>query len=229
MPQLLQCVGSFERIQRYYNYANTIAEQDGSSKTSNHAGSSISLQSLTRAVPAGSENDRKHVITLENNSFTWERSKPPFLKDIYFNVPKGNITVIVGAVGSGKSMLLESILGETICSLGQVPNYTTSIAYCAQQPWLENGTIQSNIIGVLQYDSKWYKVVTSACGLDADLQAFERGDQTVVGSKGFSISGGQKQRIVSKIFWKCIQKGLTHSFTTVHRTRCLLSQGYIHS
>ncbi|KAH7359713.1 multidrug resistance-associated protein [Pyrenochaeta sp. MPI-SDFR-AT-0127] len=195
MPQLLQCVGSFERIQGYCHHANSVIEWNQPSRTSNHAGPYISLQPLARVVPAGCENDRKHVIILENNSFTWEKSKPPFLKDIDLIIPNGSTTVVVGAVSSGKSMLLESILGETICSLGQTLNYTTSIAYCAQQPWLENGTIQSNIIGVLQYDSKWYNVVTSACGLGADLRAFERGDQTVVGSKGFSISGGQKQRI----------------------------------
>lgn len=189
MPQLLQCVGSFERIQEYCNHADDAAEHDESSKPSNP---------LARVVLARSENDQKHVITLENNSFTWKKSKTPFLKDIDLRVPRGSVTVCVGAVGSGKSMLLEGILGETIRSLGPAPNCTSSIAYCAQQPWLENGTIQSNIIGISQCDSKWYETVNSACGLDADLQALERGDKTVVGSKGFNLSGGQKQRIVSK-------------------------------
>ena len=198
MPQLLQCVGSFERIQEYCNHVDDAAEHDESSKSSNRAGSSIGLRPLPRLVPAQSENDQKHVITLENNSFTWEKSKTSFLKDIDLRVPRGSFTVCVGAVGSGKSMLLDSILGETICSLGPAPNCTSSIAYCAQQPWLENGTIESNIIGVSERDSKWYKTVNSACRLDADLQALEQGDKTVVGSKGFNLSGGQKQRIVRK-------------------------------
>lgn len=198
MPQLLQCVGSFERIQEYCNYAGDAAEHDESSRPSNRAGSSISLHSLTRVAPAQSENNRKHAITLKNNNFTWGKSKTPFLKDIDLKVPRGSITACVGAVGSGKTMLLESILGETISGLGSAPNPTPSIAYCAQQAWLENGTIQSNIIGVSQYDSKWYKTVKSTCGLDADLQALERGDKTAVGSKGLGLSGGQKQRIVSK-------------------------------
>jgi ABC-type multidrug transport system fused ATPase/permease subunit len=93
-------------------------------------------------------------------------------------------------------MLLESILGETISSFEPAPN-RTSAAYCAQLPWLENDTIQSNIIGVSQSDPKWYKTVKSACGLDLDMQTLERGDKTVVGSKGLNLSGGQKQRIVN--------------------------------
>lgn len=201
MPQLLQCVGSFDRIQEYCNYADDAVEHDKSRNHSNRAASSISLHSLARVAPAKRDNRPnnrpKHAITLENNSFTWEQSKTPFLKDIDLRVPRGSVTVCVGAVGSGKTMLLESILGETISSLGPAPNCTSSIAYCAQQPWLENGTIQSNIIGVSQCDSRWYKTVKSVCGLDADLEALERGDKTVVGSKGLSLSGGQKQRIVS--------------------------------
>ena len=197
MPQLLQCVGSFERIQEYCNYADDSAEHDKSRNPRNRAASSISLHSLARVAPTERDNRPKHVITLENNSFTWEHSKPPFLKDIDLRVPRGSVTVCVGAVGSGKTMLLESILGETISRLGPPPNSASSIAYCAQQPWLENGTIQSNVIGVSQCDPRWYKTVKSVCGLDADLQALERGDKTVVGSKGLSLSGGQKQRIVS--------------------------------
>ncbi|KAF7554083.1 hypothetical protein G7Z17_g3181 [Cylindrodendrum hubeiense] len=195
MPQLLQCVGSFERIQEYCNYANDAAEYDESKKPSNRAGTFLSLHSLARVVQAQSEDDMKHVVNLENISFTWERSKKPFLKGIDLKVPVGSVTVCVGAIGSGKSMLMESILGETISSLGPATTCSPSIAYCAQQPWLENGTIQSNIIGISQCDSKWYKTVKSACGLDADLLSLERGDKTIVGSNGLNLSGGQKQRI----------------------------------
>jgi ATP-binding cassette, subfamily C (CFTR/MRP), member 1 len=194
MPQLLQCVASFQRIQDYCNDAD---EPSKVNVPSYCAGSSISLYPLTRAVPAQNRNDQKHVIVLENNSFTWERTKASFLKNINLKVPRRSVTVIAGAVGSGKSMLLQSILGETICSSSPPPSRVSSIAYCAQQIWLENGTIKSNIIGISKYDSKWYKTVSSACGLDTDLQTFERGDKTLVGSKGSNLSGGQKQRIVS--------------------------------
>jgi ABC-type multidrug transport system fused ATPase/permease subunit len=189
MPQLFQCVGSFERIQQYCNYINDASQHGG-----------YRVDSPTWRVPAPSENDRKYVLTLENNSFSWKNSNIPFLKGINLSVPTSSVTVCMGPVGSGKSMLLESILGETVCMFGPAPNRTSSIAYCAQQPWLENGTIRSNIISTSHYDPEWYMTVKSACGLDADLQTLQRGDKTVLGSKGLNLSGGQKQRIVRKPF-----------------------------
>ncbi|KAI8231960.1 ABC transporter [Colletotrichum sp. SAR 10_86] len=69
------------------------------------------------------------------------------------------------------------------------------IAYCSQAPWLENGTVRQNILGVSAYEEKWYNTVALACGLEPDFQALQKGDFTVVGSQGSNLSGGQKQRI----------------------------------
>lgn len=196
MPQLLQCVGSFERIQEHANYANDGLLHDDSTKSSNLANSSITSQPLFQELPARDINDEKHVISLKGSSFAWQKSKTPFLKGINLRISRGSVTLFVGAVGSGKTMLMQSILGETVYSLGPAPSRVSSVAYCAQQSWLENGTILSNIIGVTQFDSTWYKTVIQACQLDADLQVLGKGDQTVVGSRGSSLSGGQRQRIV---------------------------------
>jgi ABC-type multidrug transport system fused ATPase/permease subunit len=196
MPQLLQCVGSFERIQEYANYANDGPLHDGSAKFSNLVNSSIILQPLIQPLPARDDNHENHVISLRGSSFAWKKSKTPFLKEINLKIPRGSVVVCVGGVGSGKTMLMKSILGETVCSLGPAPSRVSSVAYCAQQPWLEHGTIQNNIIGVTQYDPTWYKTILRVCQLDADLEVLERRDKTVVGSKGSNLSGGQIQRIV---------------------------------
>jgi ATP-binding cassette subfamily C (CFTR/MRP) protein 1 len=68
-------------------------------------------------------------------------------------------------------------------------------ALCEQTPWLQNGTIRDNIIGISSYDEDWYKTVIHACALVDDFAKCPSGDQTRVGSGGFAISGGQKQRI----------------------------------
>ncbi|EFX06313.1 ABC multidrug transporter [Grosmannia clavigera kw1407] len=69
------------------------------------------------------------------------------------------------------------------------------MAYCAQQPWLENGTIRRSIVGASPWDSRWHGTVCTACCLDPDMPQLEMGDLTHVGSKGVNLSDGQKQRI----------------------------------
>ncbi|KAH8195528.1 hypothetical protein TruAng_010313 [Truncatella angustata] len=195
IPRLLQCVGSFDRIQEYCNYAESSVPSKEDHTDEKRPQSSISLQSLPPVMEVSGSGHSGDAIAVEKQNFAWAKDKPAFLKDIDLRVKKGAFTMVVGAVGSGKTMLLESILGETLSGPGSTVQRAPSVAYCAQQPWLENGTIRSNIIGVSQYDQRWYRTVLSACGLDLDIQALENGDQTIVGSKGVNLSGGQKQRI----------------------------------
>lgn len=219
MPQLLQCVGSFERIQQYANYADCtlpesgrveyrgiesvsgqMAESSGATKPNSIAHVSVEMRSLSSEPSALEELRSSDIINLSNNSFAWKRSQPPFLQDINLRVRRGSVTVLVGAVGSGKTMLLRSILCETIRTQGPAPIVAVAaVAYCAQQAWLENRTIYDNIIGVSQYDAAWYKTVVGICQLEADLRALDRGDRTLISSKGSNLSGGQMQRIVRAV------------------------------
>lgn len=101
-------------------------------------------------------------------------------------------------VGSGKSTLIYSILGETCIDKGFL-NFNApqdSIAFCAQTAWLVNKTIRDNIVGVSRFESEWYKRVLHACALLEDLSIYPKKDLTMVGTKGVTMSGGQKARIV---------------------------------
>lgn len=92
---------------------------------------------------------------------------------------------------------MQALLGETVTHKGFLTiASSTSIAYCAQTPWLTNKTIQENILGNSLFDAEWYSRVIRACAILEDLRNYAAGDRTVVGSKGITLSGGQKQRIV---------------------------------
>jgi len=69
-----------------------------------------------------------------------------------------------------------------------------SVAYVAQQAWLQNATIRDNILFDLPYNESRYKQVVKMCALEKDFQIFEDGDMTEIGEKGITLSGGQKQR-----------------------------------
>lgn len=197
LPEVLQSIGSFDRIQEYANYyPKKPTPENNTDSASRASGSVISLQPL--AVEAFNSPTRvsgDDLISMQNQSFAWKPAASSVLTDIDMRVESESLTVIVGPVGSGKTSLLESIIGETIPLSGVTCKGSRSIAYCSQEPWLENTTIRKNILGVSPYDPKWYETVKLACALDPDFAQIKLGDRAAVGSKGCSLSGGQKQRI----------------------------------
>lgn len=103
--------------------------------------------------------------------------------------------MIVGSVGSGKSILLRSIVGETTLAKGSFNPPSSGVAFCSQLVWLRNASVRDNIIGEDGFEESWYNTVVWSCGLLRDFSEMKKGDRTSIGSKGISLSGGQKNRI----------------------------------
>ncbi|XP_070189189.1 uncharacterized protein [Littorina saxatilis] len=71
-----------------------------------------------------------------------------------------------------------------------------AVSYVPQQPWLRQGTVRSNILGLDQHmDTGRYNTTVAACALSTDLTTLPAGDRTEIGEKGSTLSGGQRQRI----------------------------------
>ncbi|KAF9044293.1 multidrug resistance-associated ABC transporter [Panaeolus papilionaceus] len=120
--------------------------------------------------------------------------KPFGIKGIDIVVPRGSFVAIVGTVGSGKSSLLQAIVGEMRRSRGDV-TVGGSVAYVPQSPWIRNDTIRQNILFGQPDDESKFREVIHACGLDHDLKVFSHGEETEIGEKGITLSGGQKARV----------------------------------
>lgn len=116
------------------------------------------------------------------------------LKSINFTFKHGKAYAIIGTVGSGKSSLLQAILGELQIDSGSLEIYG-KLSYANQEAFLFEGTIRKNILFTEEYEEKRFSEVVAACGLLKDLEQLDSGDLTVVGEKGVSLSGGQKARI----------------------------------
>ena len=58
-----------------------------------------------------------------------------------------------------------------------------SIAYVAQQAWIQNATLRDNILFGKPFDAKKYDRVLEACALKPDLEILPGGDQTEIGEK----------------------------------------------
>lgn len=116
------------------------------------------------------------------------------LRDVTYEMKAGELMVIVGRVGSGKSSVLMSILGELPLTSGRM--FTQGlISYAAQEPWIFAGTVRENVIFGKKYNQERYDQVLKVCSLDKDIKLFPQGDETIVGERGVSLSGGQRARI----------------------------------
>ena len=103
--------------------------------------------------------------------------------------------MIVGSVGSGKSSLLQCLLGEMHHQRGSV-QLSRRVAYTSQVAFLQSASIRNNILLGLPLDEQYYQQVLHACALLDDLTRLPAGDGTLVGENGLTLSGGQKMRVI---------------------------------
>ena len=150
-------------------------------------------------------------IGFERASFAYYGDTRPTLIGIDTRFPAGQLSLVLGPVGAGKTSLLLALLGElqSIEGRARLPapvarslvrtdpatGLTESAAYCAQAAWLLGTTIRENILFGSAYDETRYRDVLRACALEPDLDLLEFHDETEVGEKGTALSGGQKARI----------------------------------
>lgn len=142
------------------------------------------------------------TVSVRNMDFLWSPNNYA-LKDINFVAKKGQLSCIVGKVGSGKSAFLYGLLGQLTMKKGDSSDTENqaavtlhgSIAYCSQQSWIMNASVKENILFGARFDKDFYEKTLDACQLLADLQILPDGDNTEVGEKGVSLSGGQKARL----------------------------------
>ena len=95
------------------------------------------------------------AVKMIDTSYKWSNDDPKLcLENISFEIPKRSLVAVVGQVGSGKSSLLSAILGEmepvSSENTSNVRNSPVivdgSVAYAAQQAWIQNASVKDNIL-----------------------------------------------------------------------------------
>ncbi|GFR41153.1 hypothetical protein Agub_g1817 [Astrephomene gubernaculifera] len=168
------------------------------------AGSSTSLLSASAALTSPAMPDSTPTssslafstapLSIRDGTFAWDASSEPVLRGINLEVRRGSLVMIVGQVGSGKSSLLAAVLGELHRRTGSV-RVVGSVAYTAQDPWIQNSTLRNNVLMGGEMDTEAYAATLQACALVADLELLPGGDLSEIGEKGINLSGGQKHRV----------------------------------
>lgn len=136
----------------------------------------------------GSENKSEH-----NDQGSLE------LRDINLAVPEGGLCVILGPVGSGKTSLLQALLGEMRPSEGSQGfcriREDLQVRFCGQEPWIQSANLRENVLYNRTFDENAYNAAVSAAQLSVDIESLPKGDQTEIGERGINLSGGQKARV----------------------------------
>ena len=113
-----------------------------------------------------------------------EPTRAPFaLVDIDVTIPKGALVCVIGRIGSGKSALLQAIIGELRQISGEIELGGT-LSYVAQQSWIQNATLRDNItLGHADFDENRLRRAISTCALSKDLEQLQDGLATEIGGK----------------------------------------------
>jgi ATP-binding cassette, subfamily C (CFTR/MRP), member 1 len=149
--------------------------------------------------------ENKESKTLDEMGITEghdEKQHQPFcLNGIQLKVDQGDLVCIIGSVGSGKSALMQALIGEMRPLQGKVI-LNSKPSYVPQQPWIQNCTLKEQILFGSKEDTLRFNQAIKACALDVDILALANGVDTEIG-------GGFKSECNGNLFQ-------THS----HQLKC---------
>lgn len=162
----------------------------------------------TAGTPLTDEKDFhfNQKITFNDVSFSYLNTDKNALSNVSFDIKKGDCIGIVGETGSGKSTLVDLILGLLKPTSGYVSiddkfsvachQWHKKIGYVPQSIYLTDDTIEANIaFGAPEIDYDQLQRAIHAAQLTKLIDGLSEGAKTLVGERGVRLSGGERQRI----------------------------------
>jgi ABC-type multidrug transport system fused ATPase/permease subunit len=154
--------------------------------------------------------EKKHLVTLRNICFRYKIDLPEVLSNINLEIEQGTIIGFIGKTGSGKSTIIDLIMGLLEPSSGMIEvdgkaldnqqrkAWQLRIAHVPQSIYLSDATIAENIaFGIPQDQIDMLRVesVSTKAQLAEFIEKQPLKYKTIVGERGVRLSGGQRQRI----------------------------------
>ena len=147
-------------------------------------------------------------LTFQNVDFIYPDTGIHAIKNVSFNIPKGQRWAIVGRTGSGKSTIADLCMrmfdvttGKILIDDIAIKEWNTGhlrhqIGFVPQDMFLFSESIQDNInFGVVGSTLEHAQQYARYADIHEEITQFAQGYDTIVGERGVTLSGGQKQRI----------------------------------
>lgn len=152
-------------------------------------------------------------LEFRNISFKYSKNSKYIIRNVSFSINQGEKIGIIGSTGSGKSTLIDLIMGLLSPSEGEIyvngqkinsknnhllMSWRKSISHVPQNVFLTNGSIEDNIsFGIPKnyYTLDDIKDASKIASIHDFISELPKGYQSYVGERGVKISGGQLQRI----------------------------------
>jgi len=156
-------------------------------------------------TPVRAPADRLETLDAQALSFHYPNSANG-IEGVDLRLRRGSLTVVTGRVGSGKTTLVRVLLGLLPHEQGEIRWNGQPVtdagsfftpprsAYTAQSPRLFSNTLRNNILLGLDKSDDDIRKAARLAVLDEDMEALEKGLETMVGPRGVKLSGGQAQR-----------------------------------
>ena len=160
----------------------------------------------SEAAPATAATEPLQRVDAVDLSYHFGREDGPGIHDVSLVLRRGQFTVVTGRVGAGKTTLLRVLLGLLPRDSGEILWNGENVsdpasffvpprcAYVPQVPRLFSDSLRANILLGLAAAEDLVPSAVRAAVLEEDLAGFERGLETLIGSRGVRLSGGQVQR-----------------------------------
>jgi ATP-binding cassette subfamily B protein len=147
-------------------------------------------------------------VTFENVYYHYPNEEKPVVENFNFHVNRGERIAVVGSSGSGKSTIMNLLIGLLAPTEGRIlidgipltdlplQSYRHFISVVPQNSILFSGTIRENITyGMRRYSEKQLQRAVDDAAVAEFLPSMPHGLDTQVGERGDKLSGGQKQRV----------------------------------
>ena len=196
-PSINKIIIAFQNLKFYNSSINVIFNEFNKIITNNNNISEVLI-------------DQINTVELKSIGFRHQGSKDYLFNEIDLAISKGETIGIVGKSGTGKTTLVDLIVGLHNLEKGEILingviniknnlyNWRKKIAYVTQTMFLLDATLAENIAFGVSHDNINFKLIEKVIhqsNLKIFLDSLPNGLDTIVGEEGIKLSGGQRQRL----------------------------------